>query len=95
MRELSEIRKDIDRVDESLKALFSERLGLSREVAEFKKENSLPIYDREREEEKLEMLLEGCSDPFMKESMKEFFCCLIEISKRMQEKIMNKSEEMA
>ncbi len=90
MRELSEIRKDIDLVDEKLKALFEERLSLCREISEYKKENDLPIYDKDRETEKLDMLSEGYDDPFMKDSIRELFNCLMEISKKMQESLLER-----
>ena len=95
MRELSEMRKDIDRVDEGLKALFEERIGLSLEIADFKKEHDLPIYDKKREEEMLDKLSKDYEDPFMKESIRELFNCLIKISKRLQEKTIKRGEDQA
>ena len=95
MRELSEMRKDIDRVDESLKKLFLERLSISREIAGFKKENDLPVYDRAREEEKLDMLSSEYEDPFTKESIRDFFSLIMGISKKLQEKTINRSEAQA
>ena len=93
MRELSEIRKDIDRVDKDLKTLFEERLSLSREVAGLKKERKLPIYDQKREEEILEMLSKEYEDPFMKESMRELFSLIMKISRRLQENITKRGEQ--
>ena len=49
--ELIEIRKNIDRVDSQILSLFLERMELSEQVAEYKREHSLPILNRAREEE--------------------------------------------
>ncbi len=95
MRELSEMRKDMDRIDEGLKALFLERLEVSREIAHYKKEKGLQIYDRAREEEKLDMLSKDCDDPFRKESVRELFSFIMGISKKLQEQTINRSEDQA
>lgn len=92
MRELSEIRKDIDSVDENLKELFEERINLCREISEYKKENGLPIYDKGREDEKLDMVSKGYEDPFMKDSIREFFSFLMGVSKKMQEALLERGE---
>ena len=51
--ELTDIRKEIDAVDEKLVELFSQRMALAQQVADYKKENNLPIYVPAREREKL------------------------------------------
>lgn len=47
--ELSEIRKEIDRVDDGLLALFLERMDLAEQVAAAKQAQGLPILNKERE----------------------------------------------
>lgn len=39
MRDLTEIRQQIDQIDQKMLALFKERMGCSVEVAEYKKRN--------------------------------------------------------
>ncbi len=51
--ELSEYRKELDKIDEEILILFTERMKLSSEIAEYKRENSLPVLDLRREKEKL------------------------------------------
>lgn len=46
---LTEARQTIERVDRELAALFAERMKAAEQVAAYKKENGLPIEDRERE----------------------------------------------
>lgn len=49
MKDLSEIRKHIDRIDTDLSRLFMERMEVSAEVAEYKRATGKPIYDGARE----------------------------------------------
>lgn len=49
MRDLSEIRTQIDRIDTDFSKLFMERMEVSADVAEYKRATGKPIYDRERE----------------------------------------------
>ena len=48
-----EIRERIDRVDEEIVRLFSERMALAAEIAGIKKREGLPVLDARREREKL------------------------------------------
>ena len=66
--ELTEIRKEIDAVDEKLVELFSQRMALSQQVADYKKENNLPIYVPAREREKLKEVAQqaGENAPYAK-----------------------------
>lgn len=53
MTDIDKTREKIDRIDEQLVALLTERMVCSREVAAFKKENGLPVSDECREREVL------------------------------------------
>ncbi len=46
-------RKEIDAIDKKLIALFEQRMQHSARIAEYKKEHHLPVFDPEREREKL------------------------------------------
>ena len=52
--DIKDIREQIDNVDEKLVSLFVERMGLSAQVAAYKKENHLPIHVPAREREILQ-----------------------------------------
>ena len=49
--DLEEIRSRIDHIDRKLVELIEERLEIVKEVALYKKENNMKIFDRKREEE--------------------------------------------
>ena len=88
MRDLSDIRKDIDEVDESLRELLKKRLSYAEEVAEYKLKNDKPILDVKREEEKLATLTDGIDDEFLSQSVYEMFSQLMSISRKKQYRMM-------
>jgi monofunctional chorismate mutase len=47
--DLNHIRKEIDAIDRQMIALFKKRLECVSDVARYKHENGLPIYDETRE----------------------------------------------
>ena len=49
--ELSEIRKEIDAIDDQMLELFLQRMSLVEEVADYKNECNMPIINRGRERE--------------------------------------------
>ena len=56
MTDLSKIREQINNIDEQIIELWKERMALSLSVAEYKKENNLPILDEQREKELLDRI---------------------------------------
>ena len=51
--DLADHRKEIDRIDAELIRLFAERMETAGKIAVYKAENGLPVFDRQREQEKL------------------------------------------
>ena len=51
--DLTELRRQIDGIDDQLVQLFCRRMALCAQVAEYKKANGLPILMPAREREKL------------------------------------------
>lgn len=56
MKDLLDIRKDIDKIDEQIVKLYEERMKLTSDVAEYKINTGKQIFDKEREESKLATL---------------------------------------
>ena len=52
--DIQDLRKEIDGIDSQLVALFVKRMGISAQVAAYKRENGLPIHVPSREQEILE-----------------------------------------
>ena len=52
--ELNELRTEIDKIDDELVRLFGARMNIAAQIADYKKENNLPILMPAREREKLQ-----------------------------------------
>jgi len=61
--QLSDYRERIDALDAELVKTFSQRMGISGEIARFKAAGQLPIHDPAREREKLEQVAELVPPP--------------------------------
>ena len=88
MNKLEEARLIINKVDEQMRVLFEERMKASEMVAEYKKENNLPIFDEKREKEIISKQA-SLINPFLKDEYLEFYTSLITISKKYQDKKIN------
>lgn len=88
--DLNEIRTQIDRVDQQLVQLFVERMGLSAKIAQYKKENNMPIYVPSREREKLHSVAELSGDG-MQEYTRVLYSMIFELSRSYQGKLNNQS----
>ena len=56
MRDLNELRAEIDRLDREIVSLLCTRMSASAEVAEYKRVNNLPVLDKAREDALLEKI---------------------------------------
>ena len=56
MNDLNEARIKLNDIDDKMKSLFIERMNIVKDIAIYKKENDLPIFDAKREEEMKERL---------------------------------------
>ena len=61
----------------------------SKEIALYKKENNIPIYDATREKTLIEKNRSYIKNDMFKEYYLEFFKGLLDISKKYQEKLKN------
>lgn len=86
---LEDYREKIDAVDEKLIALFAERMELSCAIAEYKKENGLPVLDASREEAKLDRVAEQ-SPAELREYTRRLYTLLIELSRDYQRELIGK-----
>ena len=73
MATLAELRVQIDAVDDELVRLFEERVRLGGQVGDYKIQNGMKIFDRQREREKLKDVAEKASTEFNKKGVQELF----------------------
>ena len=81
---LLEIRNQLDVIDTQLVQLFEERMKLCADVAEFKIETGKPVYDGEREKQKIAAVRGMAHGEFNEEAMEELFRQMMTISRRYQ-----------
>ena len=83
--DLNEIRAQIDKIDADLVQLFVQRMNLSAQVAEYKKDNKLPIYVPAREREILQKVA-SLAGPEMANYTRVLYSMLFELSRSYQSK---------
>ena len=89
MKNLNEIREKINEVDEALIKSFKLRMALVKEVALYKKENNMPIFDSKREEELIKKNISLLNDKELEEYYLNFFNSLLSESKKYQKKVID------
>lgn len=91
MRELADIRAELDGIDKKITELFEERLELVTQVAEYKIANGKPVLDRKREAEKLARLSALAGSEFSKIGVRELFEQIMAISRKRQYQLLTDS----
>jgi chorismate mutase/prephenate dehydratase len=62
MQDLSKLRENINEIDNKIIELWKERMELCLSVAEYKRENNLPVLDAQREKELLDRIKNMAGD---------------------------------
>lgn len=88
IQDLSVTREEIDKVDKQIVELIENRMALALEVARYKISTGKPIYDRERELEKLEKLGAMASTEFNAKSVQALFLQIMSVSRRYQYRVI-------
>ena len=88
MRSLEDIRAQIDRADEQIAKAFCLRMQAVREIADYKKERGLPVYDKAREDELLRRAGEGIENEELRGYYRLLQKDLMKISRGYQQKVM-------
>ncbi|MBE6889327.1 MAG: bifunctional chorismate mutase/prephenate dehydratase [Ruminococcaceae bacterium] len=83
--DLTEIRKDIDKIDEQLLELFKQRMTLTGDVARYKAKNNMVVFQGDREKAIIERVKENSPEE-LKKSAAFLFMNIMDISKCAQAK---------
>ncbi len=84
MKNLKELREEIDEIDVQIAELYQRRMGISEEVAQYKIENGQKVYDRDREQSKLETLTSLADSEFNRHGLRELFSMIMAMSRKLQ-----------
>ena len=88
MKDLNEIRKEIDILDKELIEIFEKRMDLVKFVINYKIDNNMNILDSSRESFILAKNREILNNKEYEEYLDDFFISLMKISKNMQNKVL-------
>lgn len=94
MRDLSEVRVDIDSVDSKIRELYLKRLSLSKEVIDYKIANKKAVFDPVREKEKLEKLTGDIENEDVKYGVQRLFNKIMADSRRLQYGVLKEMESL-
>ena len=83
--DLKDLRGQIDRIDDELVKLFGQRMEVAAQIADYKKENNLPIFVPAREREKL-LDVATKAGPDMENYTRVLYSMLFELSRSYQSK---------
>lgn len=86
MEKLDIYREQIDKIDTEIIKLFEERMDVVLDVAKYKKENSMPIYQAERENVVLKKVEDKLENKGYLEETTELFKFIMDLSKSLQDK---------
>ncbi|MCR5716750.1 MAG: prephenate dehydratase [Lachnospiraceae bacterium] len=89
--DLSELRTQIDAIDQQMVDLYQQRMNISKQVAEYKIENGRKVYDRAREEEKIEKLRGLAANDFNRRGIEELFSQIMSMSRKLQYQLLTES----
>ena len=86
-RDIKESRAEIDALNRELVEKFCRRMDVSADVAAYKREHGLPVYDRTREREILADMAELAGEDY-RYYAKIFFTVMMDLSKSRQSSLL-------
>lgn len=82
------LRDQIDNIDKQIVALYEDRMEICKEVAQFKIETGKKVFDKVREEEKIQKVRSLANGDFNKCAVEELFQQIMSISRKMQYQLL-------
>ncbi|MCL1851836.1 MAG: chorismate mutase [Peptococcaceae bacterium] len=91
--DLQELRQRIDGIDDELVKLFGQRMDVSAEIAQHKRQNNIPVFDPERERQKL-YEVSGKVSEGREAYVTALYSMLFDLSRADQERILSPASEL-
>jgi len=88
MKDILELRNEIDSIDKEIVALYEKRVKASEAVARYKINTGKPVLDTNREAQKIREIKELASTPFNGQSLESIFAHIMAISRMRQYMLM-------
>lgn len=94
MADIEDYRSGIDEIDKQITKLFEERMDTVINIANYKKDRNLPIFNRDREDEVINKNVGYLKNNDYAEETRKFFISLMEVSRELQSRKMLETEEV-
>lgn len=88
MKELQELRQELDQLDREIVALFEKRMIIARQVAQYKLAHDLPVLDQSREAQVIASREAMLSDASFAPSLRALFEAIMALSRQEQESLI-------
>lgn len=95
MKDLQEIRKDIDAIDRQIVELYEERMELTTQVADYKISTGKQVFDAEREVSKLNTVAQMAHSDFTSHGVRELFEHIMSMSRKKQYQLLTEHGKFA
>ncbi|MBR1738940.1 MAG: chorismate mutase [Ruminococcus sp.] len=89
--DLQELRNGIDDIDEQLLRLFMKRMELCRDVAEYKRQHDMPVFQGGREQQVIDRIRRLTGDSELENGTAALFTNIMDISKILQNRSLQRS----
>ena len=86
--DLGELRSQIDEIDHELVELFEKRMEICGQVAEYKIQNNKQVFDKKREEEKIQNVKALAHNELNRTGVEELFEQIMSVSRKLQYRMM-------
>ena len=95
MKDLLDIRNEIDGIDRQIVELFENRMMLTTQVAEYKISTGKAVFDKEREVSKLDSVAELAHSEFNSHGVRELFEHIMSVSRKRQYQLLTEHGKFA
>lgn len=92
--DLQQLRTQIDKIDAQIVELYEQRMDISRQVAEYKIETGKKVFDKQREQEKLEKVKSMTHNDFNSHGVEELFEQIMSMSRKLQYQLLAENGSM-
>lgn len=93
MKDLEQLRGELDEIDRELVGLFLKRMGVSRDVARVKAAMGKNVLDASRERQVLESRAALASSAEDAQDVRELFTEIMRLSRGAQERLMKEAQD--
>lgn len=90
MIDLGRLREEIDSIDAQIVKLYEQRMEVSAKVAEYKISTGKKVFDKAREDAKLEALTSQTHNDFNRHGIEELFQQIMSMSRKLQYQLLTK-----